>query len=58
MLRLDFTPEQLQYMLVMLSEGQNKVNSSKAFEGFQNIKVQEDIIGKVRDACWKVHQSI
>ena len=52
-----FSYEELQYMLVMLTEGQDKVNSSKAFEGFQNIKTQETIINKVRQKCWEYHQN-
>jgi hypothetical protein len=44
-------------MLVMLTEGQDKVNSSKAFEGFQNYKIQETIIDKVREKCWECHQN-
>jgi hypothetical protein len=50
-----FSYEELQYMLVMLTEGQDKVNSSKAFYGFQNHKIQENIINKVRNECWKNH---
>lgn len=52
-----FTYEELQYMLIMLTEGQEKINSCKAFEGFQNIKVQETIIGKIRNKCWECHQN-
>ena len=52
-----FSFEELQYMLVMLTEGQDKVNGSKAFEGFQNIKTQETIINKVRQKCWEYHQN-
>ena len=52
-----FSFEELQYMLVMLTEGQDKINSSKAFEGFQNIKTQETIIEKVRQKCWECHQN-
>lgn len=32
----NFSFEELRYMLVMLTEGQDKINCSKAFEGFQN----------------------
>ena len=52
-----FSYGELQYMLVMLTEGQDKVNSSKAFEGFQNIKIQETIINKVRQKCWEFNQN-
>ena len=52
-----FSFEELQYMLVMLTEGQDKVNSSKAFEGFQNYKIQETIIEKIRQKCWDCHQN-
>lgn len=36
----NFSFEELRYMLVMLTEGQDKINSSKAFEGFQDQKIQ------------------
>ena len=52
-----FSHEELQYMLVMLTEGQDKINSSKAFEGFQDLKTQEVIINKVRQKCWEYHQN-
>lgn len=51
-----FSFEELQYMLIMLTEGQDKINSSKAFEGFQNNNIQESVIEKVRVKCWKHHQ--
>lgn len=52
-----FSFEELQYMLVMLTEGQDIINSSKAFVGFQNLKTQETIIEKVRQKCWECHQN-
>ncbi len=42
---------------MMLTEGQDKINSSKAFDEFQNIKTQEAIIDKVRQKCWQCHQN-
>lgn len=54
---IHFSYEELQYMLVMLTEGQDKINSSKAFEGFQNLKTQEVIIDKVRQKCWECHHT-
>lgn len=49
---VQFSLEELRYMLVMLTEGQDQVNSSRAFEGFQNLKTQENIINKIRQKCW------
>lgn len=49
---VQFSLEELRYMLVMLTEGQDRVNSSRAFEAFQNLKTQENIINKIRQKCW------
>lgn len=51
-----FSYEELQYVLVMLTEGQNKINKKKTFERFQNYKIQETIIDKIREKCWECHQ--
>lgn len=51
----EFTYEELQYALVMLSEGQTVVNESPAFKGFQNMKTQEQLIDKIRQKCWECH---
>ena len=50
-----FTDEELPYVLLMLNEGQAKINDSKAFAGYQNIKIQETIIEKVRSLCWDTY---
>jgi hypothetical protein len=55
---ISFSFEELEYMLVLLTEGQDKVNSSKAFGAFQNYKTQEEIIEKIRNKCWEYHQSL
>lgn len=47
-----FTDEELPYVLLMLTEGQAKINDSKAFSGYQNIRIQETVIEKVRKLCW------
>jgi hypothetical protein len=52
-----FSYNELQYMLVMITEGQDKINSSKSFEGYQNYKIQETIIDKIRKKCWECHHN-
>jgi len=52
---LTFTEQELQYALMMLIEGQIRINQSKNFESFQNIKKQEDLIQKVRNELWNFH---
>ena len=54
---IQFSYEELNHMLVMLTEGQKKINTRKAFEVLQNTKIQENIIEKVRIKCWEYHHN-
>lgn len=47
--------KELELMLVLLTEGQYKVNSSKIFEAFQDLKIQKSIIDKVRSKLWDIY---
>ena len=43
---VQFSLEELRYMLVMLTEGQDRVNSSRAFEAFQKDETQKKEDGR------------